>query len=73
MNPHANSLNPAREEGETFEQYKERRARLTKLAEWQRTHGTLLYKAEKGKPPAVRIENATVPKDIVTATKETLK
>lgn len=75
MNPYANSLNPAREEGETFEQYKERRARLTKLAEYQRTHGKLLFNAQKGKPPAIRAENALVfaEKALANATKETLK
>lgn len=54
FNPHAMSLNPSREEGEDFEAYKERRARLGKMGDIHlKGFGRVLYATTKGGQPAV--------------------
>jgi len=43
MNPHANSLSPDRQPGESFEDYKERRRQLQTLAKKAGKYGRVLY------------------------------
>lgn len=53
MNPHADSLNPARHPGESMDDYKDRRKRLNTLATM--AHGRVLYDSSVKNPRGKRV------------------
>ena len=57
MTTHENCLHPDRQEGESFEDYKERRRRLQKMSERAGKWGRVLYASKKKGRPAVKKEN----------------